>query len=67
MGIVIAWNFAMERMTGVMSSEILGKGNYEYALPFYHERRRLLIDLILTPDDLLEQSRYRSVIIKTTS
>ena len=64
MGIVIAWNFAMERMTGVMSSEILGKGNYEYALPFYHERRRLLIDLILTPDDLLEQSRYRSVIHK---
>jgi PAS domain S-box-containing protein len=46
-GKVIAWNRAMERMTGVPASEILGKGNFEYALPFYHERRPILIDLVL--------------------
>ncbi|MDD1682044.1 MAG: PAS domain S-box protein, partial [Methanoregula sp.] len=46
-GIVIAWNRAMERMTGVRSDEVLGKGDYEYALPFYHERRPLLINLVL--------------------
>jgi len=46
-GIVIAWNRAMEQMTGVAASGILGEGNYEYALPFYHERRPILIDLVL--------------------
>jgi PAS domain S-box-containing protein len=49
-GVVIAWNRAMERMTGVRSSEILGKGSYEYAIPFYHERRPILIDLVLNGD-----------------
>ena len=49
-GVVIAWNRAMEKMTGVSSPEILGKGNYEYAIPFYHERRPILIDLVLTDD-----------------
>ncbi len=46
-GIVIAWNHAMEEMAGVRASEMLGKGNYEYALPIYHERRPILIDLVL--------------------
>jgi PAS domain S-box-containing protein len=46
-GEVIAWNRAMEEMTGVPASDILGKGNYEYALPFYGERRPILIDLVL--------------------
>jgi PAS domain S-box-containing protein len=56
-GVVIAWNRAMERMTGVPSSEIRGKGNYEYAIPFYHERRPLLIDLVLN-DDADAVARY---------
>jgi PAS domain S-box-containing protein len=50
-GIVIAWNHAMEMMTGVQASRILGKGNYEYAIPFYQERRPILIDLVLAPED----------------
>jgi PAS domain S-box-containing protein len=49
-GTVIAWNRAMEQMTGVGSEDIIGKGNYEYALPFYHERRPILLDLILNFD-----------------
>ncbi|MDD1683239.1 MAG: PAS domain S-box protein [Methanoregula sp.] len=49
-GIVIAWNRAMEKMTGVPASEVRGKGNYEYAMPFYHEHRPLLIDLVLRDD-----------------
>lgn len=48
-GKVIAWNLAMEEMTGLKSTDILGKGNYEYALPFYGERRPILIDLVLHP------------------
>lgn len=43
---VIAWNRAMERMTGVAKADILGKGDYEYALPFYGVRRPILIDLL---------------------
>jgi PAS domain S-box-containing protein len=53
-GVVIAWNRAMETMTGVRASEILGKGDYEYALPFYHERRPVLIDLVLHEDPEIE-------------
>ncbi len=46
-GEVIAWNKAIEDMTGVKASDICGKGNYEYALPFYGERRPVLIDLVI--------------------
>jgi PAS domain S-box-containing protein len=49
-GEVIAWNRSIEAMTGVKAEEMLGKGNYEYALPFYGERRPILIDLALHPD-----------------
>ncbi|MBN1235988.1 MAG: PAS domain-containing protein [Methanotrichaceae archaeon] len=31
-GIVIAWNKAMEALTGTLATDILVKGNYEYAL-----------------------------------
>jgi len=46
-GVVIAWNHAMEKMTGIRAAEILGKGDYVYSIPFYHERRPVLIDLVL--------------------
>ncbi|RPJ52382.1 MAG: PAS domain S-box protein, partial [Methanobacteriota archaeon] len=46
-GRVITWNKAIEEMTGVPASQMLGKGDHEYALPFYGERRPILIDLVL--------------------
>nr|MBP7654760.1 PAS domain S-box protein [Candidatus Dependentiae bacterium] len=45
-GKVIAWNFAIEKMTQVKAEDILGKGDYEYSLPFYGVRRPILIDLV---------------------
>ncbi|MBN1828987.1 MAG: PAS domain S-box protein, partial [Deltaproteobacteria bacterium] len=54
-GRVIAWNRAMETMTGVRKEDMLGKGNYEYALPFYGERRPILIDYALHPYKETEQ------------
>ncbi|MCZ7574724.1 MAG: response regulator [Ardenticatenaceae bacterium] len=54
-GRVIAWNQAIEEMTGVKAQDMLGKGNYEYALPFYGERRPILIDLVTVPQKELEQ------------
>jgi two-component system, cell cycle sensor histidine kinase and response regulator CckA len=47
-GEVIAWNRAIELLTGINATEILGKGNYEYALPFYGERKPMLIDVALS-------------------
>ncbi|MGO9138478.1 MAG: PAS domain S-box protein, partial [Syntrophales bacterium] len=57
-GKVIAWNRAVEQMTGIPKAEMIGKGEYEYALPFYGERRRVLIDLALLPDAEFEKRRY---------
>lgn len=54
-GEVIQWNAAIEKLTDIKFSEIAGKGNFEYALPFYGERRPLLIDLALKPDRKLEK------------
>ncbi len=45
-GKVIAWNRAIEHMTGIKAGDILGKGDHEYAIPFYGERRPVLIDLV---------------------
>jgi PAS domain S-box-containing protein len=49
-GKVIAWNRAIEEMTGIRAEDMLGKGDYEYALPFYNERRPILIDLVMMQD-----------------
>jgi PAS domain S-box-containing protein len=60
-GKVIAWNRAMEEMTEVKAADILGKGDYEYAVPFYGERRPIFIDLLDAGDEELE-SRYKNAI-----
>jgi PAS domain S-box-containing protein len=60
-GRVIAWNRAIEEMTGVKAEEILGKGEYEYALPFYGEKRPILIDLVLIPRNEFEEKNYAQI------
>ena len=45
-GVVVTWNRAMEVLTGRPAKDMVGKGNYEYALAFYDERRPVLIDLV---------------------
>jgi len=50
---VIAWNRAMEEKTGVRKEEILGQGDYAYALALYGERRPILIDQIGNPETIL--------------
>ncbi len=47
---VIAWNRAMEKMTGVSADEMLGKGECAYACPFYNTKRPILIDFAFSPD-----------------
>ena len=60
-GCVIAWNKAIEEMTGVPARNMLGKGNYEYSIPFYGSRRPILIDLVSIPDDELTRGRYSNI------
>ncbi len=43
---IVVWNRAAEAMTNVKREDLLGKGDYAYALPFYGERRPILIDLL---------------------
>ncbi len=52
-GKIIAWNHAIEEMTGVSAAEMLGKGDYEYAIPFYGKRQPILIDLIYESDEVI--------------
>jgi PAS domain S-box-containing protein len=55
-GTVIAWNRAMEELTGVPASEMVGRGDHEYALPFYGERRPILVDLVfLSAEELADR------------
>ncbi len=56
-GRVIAWNRAMAELTGIDAADIVGKGDFEYALPFYGERRPVLIDLVREWDASIED-RY---------
>jgi len=53
-GIVIAWNRAMENLTGIPASAIVRKGGYSYAIPFYHEERPMLVDLVLKNDPAIK-------------
>ncbi len=54
-GTVIAWNHAMEELTGMSSADIIGKGKEEYWAAFYHTNRPVLIDLIDEPDATILQ------------
>ncbi len=60
-GKVTAWNRAIEKMTGVKAEEMIGKGEYEYAIPFYGERRPILIDLALLSDDEFLTGHYDDI------
>lgn len=48
---VTVWNRAIEEMTGIKKEDILGKGEYEYTIPFYGKRRPHLMDIIFENDD----------------
>lgn len=57
---VVVWNRAVETLTGVPASRMVGRGNHEYALPFYGQRRPILIDLVTEPEDKL-RSKYTNL------
>jgi PAS domain S-box-containing protein len=67
-GKLIAWNLAAEELTGVKAKYILGKKDYEYALPYWKQRRPMSINLVLKSNRKYEKTytifnRERNLII----
>lgn len=54
-GKVVAWNRAIEELSGIGAEDMIGKGDYEYAVPFYGVRRPVLIDLALRWDEKIAE------------
>ncbi|NLV26641.1 MAG: PAS domain S-box protein [Methanomicrobiales archaeon] len=54
-GWVIIWNHAMEILTGIQGSDIIGRGKKEYAIPFYGEERPMLLNAVLDTEGVLPE------------
>jgi PAS domain S-box-containing protein len=57
---ITVWNKAIEEMTGIPATEMIGQGNYAYTVPFYGERRPQLMDLIFE-DSAETAARYPAI------
>jgi PAS domain S-box-containing protein len=60
-GRIIAWNRAIEELTGGLGADLLGKGSYEYAIPFFKDHRPMIIDLIFASDTEIEDQGYTGI------
>ena len=58
-GRVIIWNRAAEDLTGAKAEDMLGKGDHEYSIPFYGERRPTLIDMTIEPSEEIRRLYHR--------
>ncbi|NLF30692.1 MAG: PAS domain S-box protein [Planctomycetes bacterium] len=59
-GRVIAWNRAIEELTGIPAADMIGRGDCACMIPFYGRARPGLIHLAIRPGSELG-SRYRNV------
>jgi PAS domain S-box-containing protein len=57
---VIAWNRAIEEMTGVAKEEMIGQGDHAYGVPFYGDRKPTLLDYLNTENPELA-ARYENL------
>ena len=48
---VIAWNKALEKMTGVSKKDVMGRSGDEYSTAFYDQPRPLIVDMVLSDDE----------------
>jgi len=52
---VYLWNKALEKISDVKSPDIVGKGEYENAVPYHGYKGPMLLDLMLKPDAEIEK------------
>jgi PAS domain S-box-containing protein len=60
-GKVLAWNRALEELSGVSAGDIIGKGDHEYSLWLYGKRHPILVDLVLQSDQDIGRLDYASI------
>ncbi len=60
-GRIVAWNKAIETLTGMSALEVIGKGDQAYAVPFHGKPRVMLIDQVMQPDQSLLEDHYMAV------
>lgn len=53
---IIAWNTAIEELTGVKAKEVIGKSSFEYSKSIYGDKRPILIDLALKLEKEMEKN-----------
>lgn len=58
-GRTLFWNKAMEKLTGIEATEMIGKGDYEYSLILEGRRQPMLIDLVLEDEPLIAKQYKR--------
>ena len=57
---VTAWKRAMDNFTGVKAESIIGKGDFEYSIPFSGERRPVIIDYVLERQAVVSSCKHIS-------
>lgn len=57
-GKVIAWNEAIEQLTSIPAADMLRKGGYAYAEPFFGRKEKTLVDLVLESDEDIQKRKY---------
>ena len=60
-GKVVAWNASMEHLTDTPASDILGKSDYLYTVPFFGIKRKMLVNLIFETDEEIKRQKYMIV------
>ena len=61
-GRIILWNRAAEEFTGLKAADMLGKGDYEYSIPFYGMRRPVIIDMVLKAHEQIKKEYQKLTI-----
>ena len=57
-GKVVAWNTSMEQLTNTPASDMIGKSDYLYTIPFFGSRRKMLVNLVFEPDEVIKRQEY---------
>jgi CheY-like chemotaxis protein len=57
-GKVVAWNTSMEQLADTPASDMMGKSDYLYTIPFFGTRRKMLVNLIFEPDEEIKRQKY---------